>query len=369
MLKLLSTLQYGAFRYSSRSLVHAAVLSLLIMLLGHAFATGAEPAAGDSHDAGTVLGNATLDDLNTLTRIAFIHDGHDFHYFAMPGQLSTVIVGLSPDGKTAVGWSTYSNDPFADPGATFMLDVQTWTFTAINPTQYSSTPYSWAVARGASPSLRYVTGIAGNTGDPNTVGFIWDRLTNKTRIVTTIPGCDNGVGVSRANDQGDALEYCFVPPDYHIKALLAPGNAEGTENTALVPLVPSGATAASNISPLGINSWEMIVGLWSTSLSAPNQGFFARPNGLGQFEIMSYKVPNAYSTNLSGINDQGVIAGNYADGDATHITRGPIFKLSNIDGRPVVFNPGEGYSAQSWGINALGWIHGYVQTVATALQQ
>lgn len=368
MLTSCSTLHSAVRGYSSRRLFQSAALAVLLALSPYRLTAGPEVAASDSFDGGTIVGNATLGDLSTLTRIAFIHDGQRFHYFAMPGQLSTVIVGLSPDGKTAVGWSTYSNNPFTDPGATFVLDVPTRTFTAINPTQYSSTPYSWAVARGASPSLRYVTGIAGNTGDPNTVGFVWDRLTNQTRIVT-IPGCNYGVGVSRANDQGDALEYCFVPPDYHINASLAPGDAFGTENTALVSLVPPSATAASNVSPLGINSWEMIVGLWSTTLSTPNHGFFASRNGLGQFEIVSYNAPGAYSTALTGINDQGVIAGNYADGDATHITHGPIFKLSNINASPVVFDPGEGYSAQSWGINSRGWIHGYVQTIATALQQ
>jgi hypothetical protein len=72
-------------------------------------------------------------------------------------------------------------------------------------------------------------------------------------------------------------------------------------------------------------------------------------------------VPWAYSTELTGINDAGEIAGNYDDGDDKTRTRGPIFKLRDIDSAPVVFDPGMGYRAQSWGISSAGWIHGYVE--------
>jgi hypothetical protein len=52
--------------------------------------------------AGPDMGNATLQDADTLRRVAFIHDGDRFHYFAMPGMQTTVIVGVSPDGKEDV---------------------------------------------------------------------------------------------------------------------------------------------------------------------------------------------------------------------------------------------------------------------------
>ena len=141
---------------------------------------------------------------------------------------------------------------------------------------------------------------------------------------------------------------------YHINAWLVAGSA------APVPLVPPGTTASSNISPLGINAQQAVVGLWSKTLADPNHGFFAKRSGAG-FDVTSYDVAGAYSTQLTGINDQGQIAGCYDDGDDTTRTHGPIFKLSDITATPVVFDPGTGYRAQAWGISSTGWIHGYIE--------
>ncbi len=311
-------------------------------------AGGAGGAAGGS----AIVGNATLADLQHVRRIGFIHDGHSFHYFVMPGQRSTVIVGLSPDARTAIGWTAVTDDEVTSPVGTFVLDVANATFTPTNPTQQP-----WAVARGASLNLQVVTGIAGTDAGP-TVGFVWDRVSQATRVITQA-GCNDGVGASRANDSGDLLTYCFVPPDYHINAWLVTGAA------APIPLVPPGTTASSNVSPLGINTQQTVVGLWAQTLADPDHGFFAQRTATG-FTVTSYDVPGAHSTQLTGINDKGEIAGCYDDGDDTTRTHGPIFKLSGITATPVVFDPGTGYRAQAWGISSSGWIHGYVELAQPA---
>ncbi|HVW27870.1 MAG TPA: hypothetical protein VHC69_21035 [Polyangiaceae bacterium] len=304
----------------------------------------------DARDAGStndITGNAALSDLHHLRRVGFIHDGRAFHYFAMPGQRSTVIVGLSPDAKTAIGWTALTDDEATSPAGTFVLDVASSTFTPTNPTEQS-----WAVARGTSLDLRYVAGIAGTDAGPS-VGFLWDRTSQAVHVITQ-SGCESGTGASRANDNGDLLVYCFVQPDYHINAWFVAGSA------APVPLVPPGTTASSNVSPLGINAQQAVVGLWSKTLAEPNHGFFAKRSSVG-FDVTSYDIPGAYSTQLTGINDRGEIAGCYDDGEGSSLTHGPIFKLSDITAKPVVFDPGSGYRAQAWGISSTGWIHGYIE--------
>ncbi len=91
--------------------------------------------------------------------------------------------------------------------------------------------------------------------------------------------------------------YCFVAPDYHISAWLS-------DRRAPIPLVPPGSSVLSNVSPLGSHDEQTVVGLWSMTLGDPTHGFFAKRRG-ARFDVTSYDVPWAYSTKLTGINDEG----------------------------------------------------------------
>ncbi len=245
------------------------------------------------------MGNAALEDAKTLRRVGFIHDGQRFHYFVMPDKQST--------------------DPVSAP---------------------------IAVTRGASFDLRYITGIA---VDQDIFGFVWDRTAQTVQEIRR-DTCQAGLGVSRANDRGDLLVYCFVAPDFHLDAYLMQGDT-------LTPLQPPGA---GHVSPLGINNAGWVAGIWQTALDQPSHGFIGEPRG-ADYQFTSYDIPGAFATQLSGINDSGEVAGNFTDGDDNSRTLGPIFKLSGVGATPEVFDPGQGYVAVSWGIANNGWIHGYVE--------
>jgi hypothetical protein len=206
------------------------------------------------------------------------------------------------------------------------------------------------VFRGASANLRYVTGIAIGA---DTFGFVGDRSTDTVQQVRR-DDCPDGLGVSRANDQGDLLGYCFVAPDFHLEAWLRHGDI----------FTPLAVPGAGHVSPLGINNLGWVAGIWQVAPGDLSHGFVAEPQDDG-FLYTLYDVPGAYATQLSGINDRGEIAGNYSDGDATTRTHGPIFRLASLGAEPQVFDPGEGYVAVSWGIADNGWIHGYIESAQT----
>ncbi len=147
--------------------------------------------------------------------------------------------------------------------------------------------------------------------------------------------------VNGINDAGD-----FVGT-YTVNGVVAGFASIGGERVLIS--VPS----AIAVVPTGINNQGEIVGFFLTNREVGAFGFYRDPLGNVTFPISG---PRSSFTLLSGINDQGDIAGQWEDKAIDYNCHGMILHLPH---RIVTFDIPGSYSTAATGINNSGQICGY----------
>jgi hypothetical protein len=298
--------------------------------------------SGDKADSGTppLRGNLALADLAGHTSAAFVIDGEDWHFFAIPGQGETAITAVDPGRQVAYGWSRTTPES-NDRG--FVLDLRTNTFTTIQIPGADRT-----IIRGADNDGR-VVGLANIRATSDSYGFIYDYRSGQVTEIRR-PGTTQGA-TTDLNSAGTLVGYTnFGGVGYVHK------------NGDFTTLAAEGA---GRLFPIEINEAGTIVGLWGEPGNwwDVSRGFIATPSGTG-YSAQPYRIAT-HPTTLNGINDHGVLAGTYYPQGLDGNPR--VFRASSATAVPRTI-PAPQANIQPWvdGIDNLGRIFGHVTILHVA---
>ena len=190
--------------------------------------------------------------------------------------------------------------------------------------------------------------VVGNWANPNTGnvdafvyanGTYTDVVPTAGSVFATLYSISNG-GTSVGSYAGaDGIYHGFT-------------YANGVVN--LLPDIPN-VPGLTETSPVGINKAGTMVGVFSANTSYSPFSAFVLQGGV----YSGYNYPGAVSTGFTGINDLGVIVGNYFDAAGnSHGFYVPVGDLNNPSDWVVVNYPNEP-GTQPQAINNLGQIVGF----------
>ncbi len=308
------------------------------MLAGLGATSLALAACGDDT---SIAGNVSAAQVTNYDSVGFILDDGEYEFFAMPDASWTRIIGLRSDGEQALVWFRDDADAGYEPA---LLDL---TKTEFIPLTVADAPGFFA--RGLTGDGRVVGGAEGDGG---TEGVIYDPESGAVNWLER-PGSDF-TGISDAVDDvvlgyTDAGMATFVQSDDVIFDI------HGDDANRLLGIQVN----ADNV-VVGYASWGDDP-MWDPL----TRGFIATFDG-DEYIAEPFSLPGAARTTITGINDDGRIAGHVHQADDTPMTAYSA-DLADPDGTlelhplpddvtAMLSTPGTGASV--WGIDHQGRIFG-----------
>ena len=264
----------------------------------------------------------------------------------VPGALETYLVGISNNG-VAVGFYVDSS------GNTHGLEVLangTLVYPFDDPNGATTTAFFGVNNSGT------IVGYDSSNSLPAIQSFI---LSGGVYGVFSIPGCGSPfipAGIHDINDSGDVAGSCGPS--------LVSGYIQTSGNAPVVFTLPG----ALDVDAEGINNLDQVVGEYVTP-SGTTRGYGFIRNADGTYTLVDYPG-GVYSTAFSGINDAGVLVGDWRDFSsniyAFYGTPGNFIPFS-ISGETEVTLSGINNSDEVVGtyVDSSFVLHGFITTLAT----
>lgn len=257
-----------------------------------------------------IEGNISPDEFAELHSVGFILVGEDYHFFHEPGRAVTSISGIDSDNGIAYGWSRATADPATANERGFVLDLRENSFRPLRAPNVDRT-----IVRGFRHGK--VLGMAALRATGEAFGFLFDTQADEWTEVRR-PGYTHG-SLTDLNASGVMVGY----NDFGLEGFVH-------RNGHFEPLEGDGA---GRLFPTGINDEGRIVGLWGEP-DRPwdrSSGFVADPAGDG-YDVAPFRVTGNRITVLSGINNDGTIAGMYHPDGPDSTAR--VFTMDGPEGAP-----------------------------------
>lgn len=284
--------------------------------------------------------------------VGFLIVDGEYQLFRMPGMVDTSINYVSPDGRTAYGWSRdlRVDDPLARE-LPFVLDLRTNAFRSLE-----FPGVSWAVVRNGTAGGELVGKLALDAGTPDdssddlTRGFAYDLATEELTLFER-PGYDD-IGISGSNRRGVRVGF----------------NDFGMQGFAIVDgaYLDLDHADAFRLFPMAIDDEGTIVGFWGDSAESwyengRNPGFVARLRGT-ELEVERIAIPGYSGSAFTGIDRHGRLAGlAYRTPDSLPV----VVRLEGPHAEPETFSIAGSVEPFPTGISDRGFVYGQLYILET----